>query len=365
MAILINREAKNISHGNPLTGLCHSVSETACSKNLQGVSLMSSDKQPPNSNNETITEGKTHPGKPAEQVTKRADSDTTPKLYLCDPIETTYSAHNDSEQNENINELEENLIPETEDKNTNRMPEKDNSFSNVVNLFTGQSIDESPEARIVRIVGEQNGTRMLYANYDHPERLIAVPILCWALTESGEIFGMVPWLDEILPCHEIEEKYSVCWEGYFNIEDDDIFFEPPAESTAQLTVAARFPTHLTRKINPTSQSNSALAYTPVTLNVIQEIPDPVGTHALLINSDSDSLLLTSIVSWALDENGEIHGMLADDSAIEKLPVLPGDECLFSATSAENFKCYFQRDIAEQIRTQNPKTLEAIEQLFAN
>jgi hypothetical protein len=46
-----------------------------------------------------------------------------------------------------------------------------------------------------------------------------------------------------------------------------------------------------------------------------------------------------------------------------LPVLPGDDCLFSADEDTDFKCFFQRDIAEQIRIQNPETMEAIEELF--
>lgn len=228
--------------------------------------------------------------------------------------------------------------------------------SNVISLFTGQSVETSAEsARIVRIVPEISGIRMLYANVDQPQRLVAVPILCWALDDAGNITGLVPWLDEILPCGAVAEKYSVFWEGYYDPDTEEIFFEASEEVVGQLILSARYDRRMNRTIDIDSQSRM----------VVQEIADPVGTHALLLASNNDSLLLTSVVSWILDETGCLHGMLADDSAIEKLPVLPGDNCLFSAAEAENFRCYFQRDIAEQIRTQNPETLEAIEQLFAN
>ncbi|NNL10360.1 MAG: hypothetical protein HKO84_01180, partial [Pseudomonadales bacterium] len=77
---------------------------------------------------------------------------------------------------------------------SSELPAKDN----VVNLFTGASVEDEQSARIVRIFGETNGARMLYATLDQPERLVAVPILCWALLEDGTVSGMVPWLDEVL-----------------------------------------------------------------------------------------------------------------------------------------------------------------------
>lgn len=228
--------------------------------------------------------------------------------------------------------------------------------SNVVNLFTGLSpVSSVDTTKIVRIVPETSGIRMLYANADQPDRLIAVPILCWGLDDTGNITGLVPWLDEILPCEAVAEKYNVLWEGYYDIENEDIFFEADEETVARLTLAARFETHTNRAIVVDNEEKA----------ITQEVADPVGTHALLLTSSNDSLLLTSVVSWVLDEDGVIHGMLADDNAIEKLPVLPGDNCLYSADQVDNFRCFFQRDIAEQIRTQNPETLEAIEQLFAN
>ena len=75
-------------------------------------------------------------------------------------------------------------------------------------------------------------------------------------------------------------------------------------------------------------------------------------------------MLTPIVSWVLDDRGSLHGMVSDEDASNLLPVIPGDDCLYTAASNPNFRCFFQRDIVEQIRTHNPETLAAIEQLLS-
>ncbi|MBT8148568.1 MAG: hypothetical protein KJO24_01465 [Gammaproteobacteria bacterium] len=247
----------------------------------------------------------------------------------------------------------------TDDETADELP------SNVINLFTGQALAVEASTRIIRISGECNGARMLYSTLDNPERLVAVPILCWALLEDGAVTALVPWLDEVLPCEEIEEKYSINWEGYYCSIVEDFFFEPPAEVVAQLGVAARFNRGLLNAVTSASGNAAAAVEERSDWHIVQEIPDPVGTHALLLNESSDALVLTSVISWTLDEYGRLHGMLADDASIEKLPVLPGDDCLFCAEDEPSFKCFFQRDIAEQIRTQNPETMQAIEQLFGS
>jgi hypothetical protein len=65
--------------------------------------------------------------------------------------------------------------------------------TNVVNLFTKQYISAHKDLRILRVCAEHNGARMLYSTADRPERLVAVPILCWALLEDGSVSGIVPW----------------------------------------------------------------------------------------------------------------------------------------------------------------------------
>ena len=235
--------------------------------------------------------------------------------------------------------------------------------TNVVNLFTKKSISAHTDQRIVRVCAEHNGARMLYSTADRPERLVAVPILCWALLEDGSVSGIVPWLNQVLPCKEVESKFNIVWEGYYCSIDENIFVDAPAEVIATLSIAARFNSSVLTK-NKNALSNTAASVNNDTdWHIVQEIPDPIGTHALLVNESSQSLILTAVVSWTLDEHGGLHGMLADDAQIDKLPVLPGDGCLFSADEDTGFKCFFPRDIAEQIRIQNPETMEAIEELF--
>ncbi|MFB1001201.1 MAG: hypothetical protein QMC22_01550 [Pseudomonadales bacterium] len=251
------------------------------------------------------------------------------------------------------------------------------SNHNVINLFTGQSIVAPIKHSIIQICPETTGIKMIYANNHQPERLISVAILCWGLRSDGKTVGIVPWVGEITDCTRIHEEYDISWEGYYIQSSGTVFSEPPEAITAQLATAMRFlPSgHYENQIN---------AHSPNTLindkSIIQEIPDLIGTHALVLNieeakdfhqeSDSDTykkchtLILTPVISWALDLDGNLHGMLIDEAAVEKTPVIPGDDCLYYASSNPNFFCYFQRDIADQIRLRNPETIAAIEKLLS-
>jgi hypothetical protein len=224
--------------------------------------------------------------------------------------------------------------------------------NNVVNLFTQQTVAPPEQARAIQLHAETSGIRMLYSAPDKPERLVAVPILCWVLREDGNITALLPWLDDIIDCESIEQQYQVSWEGFYNPHNEEIFYAAPDQVAAILQTAARF-------IAPSNYNSVSAEAT-----IVQEIIDPIGTHALMINDACDAFVLTTVISWTLDSNGALQAMLADHDAIEKFPVLPGDNCLYSAHSDKNFKCFFQRDIAEQIREQNPETLQAIEKLFA-
>lgn len=240
-----------------------------------------------------------------------------------------------------------------------------NNNNNVINLFTGQSIVEPTQSSIIQICPENSGIKMLYANHNKPERLISVPVLCWGIRNDGETVGIVPWIGEIRDCTRIEETHDISWEGYYLESTGTIFSAPPEPMVAQLATAMRFIPD-----NKKGEPKNPLPNNPLPnkgsddeKNVAQEIPDLIGTHALIINADAQSLLLTPVVSWALDEVGEIHGMLVNEDTVEKTPVIPGDDCLYSAASNPKFCCYFQREIAEQIRLGHPETIEAIEKLL--
>ena len=223
--------------------------------------------------------------------------------------------------------------------------------SNVVNLFTGKTVSAESQYQITHLCPETRCTRMLYSNPRKPDRLIAIPILCWGLRLDGEVVGLVPWLNEVSDCTRIDELVDVSWEGYYQDADDTIFYDAPELIIAQLQATARF-----TPLEPCNDDQ--------TPDIIQELPDLVGTHALIVQDDEQSLTLTPVLSWALDSTGNLHGMLIDENSIQQSPVVPGDDCLYSAESEPSFRCFFQRDIAHQIRSQNPETLAAIEHMLA-
>ncbi len=220
---------------------------------------------------------------------------------------------------------------------------------NVVSLFAPPQNDIQPESQIVQVYPESSGIKMLYSSKESPDRCVAVPIICWALRANGKIDGLVPWIGEVLDCETIASRFDLSWQGYFDEANEDIFDMPPGYAVAMLTTAARF-----MRDRRTAQASN---------QVVCEFADQLGTHAMLLDDVSESLTLTSVVSWCLDSSGRLHGMLADDSRVEKYPVVAGDACLYQAEENQHFRCFFQRDIAEQIRDRDPDTLRAIEQLF--
>ncbi|HAB55008.1 MAG TPA: hypothetical protein DCE61_01160 [Cellvibrionales bacterium] len=252
------------------------------------------------------------------------------------------------------------------------------SNHNVINLFTGQSMDARAQHSIIQICPETSGIKMIYANHHQPDRLISVPILCWGLRSDGKTVGIVPWVGEITDCTRIDEDFDIRWEGYYLQSTGSIFSEPPEAIIAQLATAMRFSNTENAVIHQSTLCSNTDAPEKT---VIQEIPDLIGTHALVLNIEASSgyscshhskkdfkvhrtLVLTPVVSWALDLEGQMHGMLVDEKAVEKTPVVPGDDCLYYALSNPNFFCYFQRDIADQIRLRNPETIAAIEKLLS-
>jgi hypothetical protein len=69
--------------------------------------------------------------------------------------------------------------------------------------------------------------------------------------------------------------------------------------------------------------------------------------------------LVEVVSWRLLHDGSIYGMLADHSKVVSTPVLPGDDCLYAAQTNGNFRYFFQHQIANKIKAQDPEALAAI------
>jgi hypothetical protein len=218
----------------------------------------------------------------------------------------------------------------------------------VIDFFSGKPLDDIAQERIIRISPEYDGLSMLYSNENNPDRYYSMKILCWGLRWNGDVVGLVPWLGSLMPCTEIQDPLNGCWEGYYDPDIDNIFYDAPMHKVMELeTSLAYFETHLVEDEK----------------TIIQEIPDNIGTHAMLIGEDGKTLLLTEVLSWRLDNSGQLTGMLVDPDKIVNTPVLVGDACLYPANENPQFRYYFQHHIANQIKNGDPEAMEAISLLL--
>lgn len=214
---------------------------------------------------------------------------------------------------------------------------------NVVDLFTGMSYSALRDNRLIRLAPELDGLEMLYSNEANPDKLFSLKILCWGLRINGEVVGLVPWLDDIIACPEIRDPLNGQWEGYYDPGIDEVFFDAPIHKIVELETAAEY-----YELQCEDSTD-----------VIQEVPDTIGTHAVLSDNGFRSLTLTEVVSWRLHFDGTLSGMLADESKVESTPVLPGDDCLYPAQSRDAFRYFFQHHIANKIKAEDPEALAAI------
>ncbi|MGS2722243.1 hypothetical protein ACVBEJ_00745 [Porticoccus sp. GXU_MW_L64] len=217
---------------------------------------------------------------------------------------------------------------------------------NVVDLFSGKPFSDAFNRRIIRLSPEFDGLEMLYANSAHPEKLFSVRILCWGLRADGEVVGMVPWLNDIVPCPDIQDPLNGHWQGYYDASVDDIFTEPPLHKVIELETAAEY---YRCEENETEANH----------DIIQELPDTIGTHAVLTGDSARTLVLKEVVSWRLHADGTLYGMLIDDNKVETTPVLPGDKSLYPATGENGFRYYFQHHIANMIKAEDPEAMAAM------
>ena len=97
--------------------------------------------------------------------------------------------------------------------------------------------------------------------------------------------------------------------------------------------------------------------------VIQEIPDNIGTHAVMTGDGFETITLTQVTSWQLLANGHINGMIADTTRIKATPVLAGDRCLYPVQDHPEFKYFFHHIIANKIKAGDPETMAAFARLL--
>jgi hypothetical protein len=228
-------------------------------------------------------------------------------------------------------------------------PKTTSQPSTVIDIFTRKPLSESLNNKLIRIAPELDGLEMLYCNSENQDKLFSIKVLAWGLRSSGEVIGLVPWLDELVPCDEINDPLNGAWQGYYDAGVDELFYNAPLHKIVELETAADYYEY---------QCESDR-------EIIQEIPDTIGTHAVRSADRFKSITLKEVVSWRLYQDGVVSAMLIDDSKMLSTPVLPGDDCLFGTDECDDFCYFFQHHIANKIKAQDPEALAAISTLSEN
>ena len=140
-----------------------------------------------------------------------------------------------------------------------------NSHDNVIDIFTRKPLSDSLSNKLIRIAPELDGLEMLYCNAENQDKLFSIKVLAWGLRSSGEVVGLVPWLDKLVACDEINDPLNGQWQGYYDEGVDELFYSAPLHKIVELETAADYYEY---------QCDSEL-------EIIQEIPDTIGTHAVL------------------------------------------------------------------------------------
>ncbi len=206
---------------------------------------------------------------------------------------------------------------------------------NVIDLFSRQPRKEMVDSKLIRIAPELDGLEMLYSNGDCSETLFSINIIAWGLRCNGEVVGLVPWLNRLLPCDSLNDDINGKCQGYYDRGLDEIFFAAPFHKISELETAVEY-----------------FKYKPAgPFEIVQEIPDSLGTHAAMAAENASGIVFSAVVSWRLYNNGDINGMLIEQSKVDYTPVLPGDPCLYSAEQNADFRYFFQHEVANQLMQQ--------------
>ena len=220
--------------------------------------------------------------------------------------------------------------------------------SNIVDIFTGKTLCTLEQERIVRVSPEYDGLCMLYStSKTGADKYYSMRILCWGIRQNGEVVGLVPWLNQVVPCDQLDDAVYGMFEGYYDRHTEDIFYSAPPHKVMELETAVEY---FSEVCAPEDE-------------VVQEIPDTIGTHAMLSSENANSLILTEVLSWQLDIEGNIQAMLIDEELVEVTAVLAGDPCLYPASTNPDFRYFFQHHIANQIKAEDPEAMAAIALLF--
>lgn len=202
--------------------------------------------------------------------------------------------------------------------------------------------------RLLRLCPELDGLEMLYRLASDPDTLYGMPLLAWGLREDGEVVGLVPWMEALTPCHELDDPEHGHFIGYRDPETEEIFYSPPEHKVFELEHAAAYFDY-----EETGETT-----------LIQQLPDNQGTHALCMDDDDTPWQLKQVFGWRLYSNGEVEALLVDENRVASTPVLMGDDCLYPGHSRHRVVYFFQRVIANRIKEEDPATLEALALMVA-
>lgn len=202
--------------------------------------------------------------------------------------------------------------------------------------------------RLLRLCPELDGLEMLYRLASDPDTLYGMPLLAWGLREDGEVVGLVPWMEALTPCHELDDPEHGHFIGYRDPETEEIFYSPPEHKVFELEHAAAYFDY-----EETGETT-----------LIQQLPDNQGTHALCMDDDDTPWQLKQVFGWRLYSNGEVEALLVDENRVASTPVLMGDDCLYPGHNRHRVVYFFQRVIANRIKEEDPATLEALALMVA-
>lgn len=223
--------------------------------------------------------------------------------------------------------------------------------AHVIDIFSGKTLAPGKDGHILRVSPESDGLGMLYANEANPDKLFSMKIIGWGIQANGNVVGLVPWLNDVTACTDLDDPLNGHWEGYYNFSTGQIFEQPPLHKKVELAAAIEY-----------FKAHNQSAY-PRRKRIIQEIPDIIGTHAVFLDFSSNNLVLIPVFSWRLLEDGSINGLIVDKTRISKTPVLTGDHCLCPCQDDPRFKYYFQYSIANKIKNHDPVSLAEISDLL--
>lgn len=197
--------------------------------------------------------------------------------------------------------------------------------------------------RLIRLAPELDGLEMVYQLPDEPDAYYGLPLLAWGLREDGDIVGLVPWMERLTPCQALDDPAQGHFVGYRDPETEELFEQPPEHKVLELEQAAAYFDYEDTE-SPT---------------LIQQLPETQGTHALCMDTGDAPWQLKQVFGWRLYSDGAVEALLADERRIESTPILPGDACLYPGHSRHRVVYFFQRQIANRIRREDPATLEAL------